>query len=177
MSKRRIDESEETGEAKSHKDTLFQVFRFVIQGSLSNFGMDFKSFHTFLHNTFTAMVDQLKGSYGSKYDAALFCGRLRRPNWPPSSSCAGSSSSLVVFSGNVEVSDEVEVDIFVFCSGPGKVKRSIKRRLDDLIEAAGKPREGDEESRDMALVAAVSGMSVADCFKSQIAVGRAQYNQ
>lgn len=171
MSKRRIDESEETGEARSHKDTLFQVFRFVIQGSLSNFGMDFKSFHTFLHNTFTAMVDQLKGSFGSKYDAALFCGRLRRPNWPPSSSCAGSSSSLVVF-GNVEVSDEVEVDIFVFCSGPGKVKRSIKRRLDDLIEAAGKPREGDEESRDMALVAAV-----VRGFKSQIAVGRAQYNQ
>ena len=78
----------------------------------------------------------------------------------------------MVFSGNVEVSDEVEVDIFVFCSGPGKVKRSIKRRLDDLIEAAGKPREGDEESRDMALVAAV-----VRGFKSQIAVGRAQYNQ
>ena len=56
MSKRKIDASKETEEARSGRRAPYPIWHFTIQASLSGLGMDLESFHGFLHDTFTTMV-------------------------------------------------------------------------------------------------------------------------
>jgi len=189
MSKRKIDASKETEEARSGRRASYPIWHFTIQASLSGLGMDLKSFHGFLHDTFTAMVLEKKGSTADVgFDAVLSCGWLRVPLAQPSSSASSSSAPVAV--GSVSIYDGIVVEIFVFCAGEGKLRRSIKRRLDQLVQMAGTTMKGDHKPRDRSLV--VKGVhkprdrslvepwlveTVVSSFKSQIEVGRAHCNQ
>ena len=176
MSKRKIDASKETEEARSGRRAPYRIWHFTIQASLSGLGMDLESFHGFLHDTFTTMVLEKKGSTADVgFDAVLFCGWLRVPLAQPSSSASSSSAPVAV--GSVSIYDGFEVEIFVFCAGDGKLRRSIKRRLDQLVQMAGTTMKGDHKPRDRSLVEPWLVETVVSSFKSQIAVGRAHYNQ